>query len=248
MNKRKSKPRETMPMRGFTLLETLVALIVMSVMMTAVLTQIGQIQQRARAEQVKLDIFQQSREFMDQFQRDLRQAGYPTLRMFDTTAWSPALASPSSGDSRIAVGITKIAADEIVFEGDADGDGQVDVLDFKRVTTGDNCPCLQRSQVLKSGGGTTFSTEVQNVQSAGTSADPLFVGYTGLGTAVTSADMTTTAGQQALASVKTVQFTMKVKSDIKDLKTNVAPETSLAGQVLLRNCSLAAAHQYNSCS
>jgi hypothetical protein len=60
--------------------------------------------------------------------------------------------------------------------------------------------------------------------------------------------MTTTAGQQALASVKTVQFTMKVKSDIKDLKTNVAPETSLAGQVLLRNCSLAAASQYNSCS
>jgi prepilin-type N-terminal cleavage/methylation domain-containing protein len=246
MTQRKSGSPITI--RGFSLLETLVSLAVMSILMTAVLSQIGQIQQRARTEQVKLDIFQDSREFMDQFTRDLHQTGYPTLRMFDTSGFSPALASPSTNDSRIAVGVTKIAADEIVFEGDVDGDGQVDVMDYKLVSSGDGCPCLQRSQVLKSGGGTAFSTAVQNVQSAGTSADPIFVAYKGDGTSVTSADMTTTAGQQNLAGVKTVQFTLKIKADVVDPQTRTAPETSLAGQVLLRNCSLAASSQYNSCS
>ena len=219
----------------------------MSVMMTAVLTQIGQVHERARAEQIKLDLFQQSREFMDQFTRDMRQAGYPTKRMFDTASWSTPLVSPETSDSRLAVGITKIAPDEITFEGDVDGDGRVDVLDYKRVSTGDDCPCLQRSQVLKSSGGTTFSIQVQNVQSAGTDADPIFVAYTGTGTAVTSADMTTTFGQQSLAGIKTVQFTMKVKAGAVDPKTGVAPETSLSGQSLLRNCSIAAAGQSNSC-
>jgi prepilin-type N-terminal cleavage/methylation domain-containing protein len=234
--------------RGFSLLESLVALVVMSIMMTAVLSQIGQIQQRARTEQIKLDIFQQSREFMDQFDRDLRQAGYPTLRMFDTSGWSPALASPSTGDTRIAVGVIKIAANEIEFEGDVDGDGQVDVVDYQLVSSGDGCPCLQRSQILKSSSTTAFSTQIQNIQSAGTSSDTIFIAYKGDGTSVTSADMTTTTGQQDLAGIKTVQFTVKVKADVVDPQTRVAPETSLAGQVLLRNCSLASSGQYNSCS
>jgi prepilin-type N-terminal cleavage/methylation domain-containing protein len=233
--------------RGFSLLEAMLALLVMSVMMAAVLAQISQIQQRARTEQVKLDIFQQSREFVDQFQRDIRQAGYPSQRMFDTSAWSTPLTSPATSDSRLAAGLTKIAADEIIFEGDVDGDGQVDVMDYQRVASGTGCPCLQRSQVLKSTGGTVFSSMVQNVQSAGTSSDPIFVGYTGTGATVTSADLTTTAGQQNLASIKTVQFTIKVKATVLDPKTKQAPETSLAGQALMRNCSMAATGQSNSC-
>jgi hypothetical protein len=167
--------------------------------------------------------------------------------MFDTSGWSPALVSPKTSDARLAVGVTKIAPDEIVFEGDVDADGRVDILDYKLVVSGDNCPCLQRSQVLKSSGGSVFSNQVQNVQSAGTTADPVFVGYSDTGTAITSADMTTLIGQQNLAKIKTVQFTMKVKAASVDPKTGVAPETSLAGQVLVRNCSLAAVNQSNSC-
>jgi len=98
----------------------------------------------------------------------------------------------------------------------------------------------QRSQVLKSSGGTLFSNEVQNVQSAGTNADPIFVGYTALGSAVTSANMTTSAGQQALATIKTIQFRMKVKAAIVDPQTGLAPETTLGGQIAIGNCSLAA--------
>ena len=195
---------------------------------------------------MKVDIFQEAREFADQFVRDLHQAGYPSARMFDTSGWSPALASPATGDSRIAVGITKIAANEITFEGDVDGDGNVHTVDYVLQTTGNNCPCLQRSDNLKSGTA-VLSNDVQNVQSAGTTADPIFIGYTSSGTTVTSADMTTAAGKIALATIKTVQFTLKVKSPVVDTQTLVAPETTLGGQVTIGNCSLAATGQTNSC-
>jgi prepilin-type N-terminal cleavage/methylation domain-containing protein len=225
---------------GFSMLELMMVVALMTIILSAVLSQIGQVQQRSRTEQVKLDIFQEARDFADQLSRDLHETGYPSVRMFDTTSWSPALASPSSNDSRLATGIILIGPAEIQFEGDVDGTGNVSVLDYKLAATGGGCPCLERSQVLKSTGGTVFSNEVQNVQSAGTIADPIFTGYTASGAAVASADMTTTAGKQALATIKTVQFRIKVKAAIVDPQTGLAPETTLSSQTTIANCSLAA--------
>jgi type II secretory pathway pseudopilin PulG len=229
------------------MLEMMVAVAIMSVLMGVVLSQISLLQQRTRTEQVKVDIFQESREFADQLVRDLHQAGYPNIRMFQTSGWSPALSSPSYNDSRLAVGVTKIAPGELKFEGDVDGDGYVHVVDYVLASTGNNCPCLQRSDVLKSSGTTVLSNDVQNVENAGTSADPIFIAYTNSGTSVTSDDMTTSAGQNALATIGTVQFILKVKAPIVDAKTGQAPETTLSGQVFIRNCSLAASGQTNSC-
>jgi hypothetical protein len=219
----------------------------MSVLMWAVLNQISVAQQRTRTEQVKVDIFQESREFADQLVRDLHQAGYPSIRMFQTSGWSPALSSPSYSDSRVATGITKIAPGEVTFEGDVDGDGYVHVVDYVLRSSGNNCPCLERSDVLKSSGTTVLSNDVQNVENAGTSADPIFIAYTASDASVTSEDLTTTAGQNALATIKTVQFILKVKAATKDPRTGQAPETTLSGQVTIRNCSLAATGQTNSC-
>jgi type II secretory pathway pseudopilin PulG len=229
------------------MLELLVVVLLMSVVLGAVLSQIEMVQQRARTEQVKVDIFQEAREFGDQITRDWHQAGYPSVRMFDTTGWSPALASPSSSDSRLATGIILIGPGEVQFEGDVNGDGRVDVLDYKLVSSGNDCPCLQRSEVLKSSGGTVFSSALQNVQSGGTSSDPIFVGYTAAGTAVTSADMTTAGGQNSLATIKSIQWQIKIKAPTVDPQTGLAPETTLHGQVALGNCSLAATGQTNSC-
>lgn len=233
--------------RGFSLLELMFGVALMSIILGAVFSQISQVQQRSRTEQVKLDIFQESRDFADQLSRDLHQTGYPSIRMFDTSSWSTAVASPSSSDSRLSTGIILIGPAEIQFEGDVDGTGNVSVLDYKLAASGNNCPCLQRSQVLKSSGGTVFSNEVQNVQSGGTSADPIFTAYTSSGTAVTAADMTTTARQQALATIKTVQFRIKVKATIVDPQTGLAPETTLTSQTTIGNCSLATTGQANSC-
>jgi len=223
-------------------------MLLMSIIMGAIVNQIAVIQQRSRTEQAKLDIFQESRDFVDQFVRDAHQTGYPSIRMFDTSSWTTAPLSPIYSEPKLAAGITFIGPSEIKFEGDVDGGGIVNVVDYSLMATGNNCSCLQRGAVNKGSGSAIFSNQVQNVQSAGTTADPIFVGYTASGTAVTSADMTTVAGRQALATIKTVQIRLKTKAGVVDPKTRLAPETTLSGQVTIVNCSLAATQQTNSCS
>jgi hypothetical protein len=219
----------------------------MSVIVGAIMSQISLVQQRSRGEQAKVDIFQESRDFVDQFVRDAHQAGYPSTRMFDTTSWTTAPASPIYTDTRLAAGIILIGPSEIQFEGDVEGDGKIDVVDYKLVAAGNNCPCLQRAAVDKISGTAVFSNEVQNVQSAGTTADPIFLGYTAAGTTVTTADLTSLANQQSLATIKTVSIRLKTKAGVVDPGTGLAAESALSGQVTIANCSLAATGQANSC-
>ena len=235
--------------RGFSFLEVVLVVGLMSILMWAVLSQMTLINQAARSEQVKVDIFQESREFADQLVRDLHQAGYPSIHMFDTSSvsWSPAFSSPLYSDSRLATGLIKISPSEVQFEGDVDGDGYVHIVDYVLQSSGNNCPCLQRSDVLKSSGIAVLSNDIQNVENAGTTADPIFVGYTATGTLISSADETTAAGLNNLASIQTVQYFIKVKAATLDPRTGQAAETTLSGQVKINNCSLAASGQANSC-
>jgi type II secretory pathway pseudopilin PulG len=244
---RDRKPGSKLQARGFSLLELLVVTLVMTITVGAIMNQIGVMQQRSRNEQSKVDIFQESRDFVDQFVRDMHEAGYPSLHMFNTASWSTAPASPIYTESRLAAGVIFIGPSEIKFEGDVEGDAKVDIVDYNLLATGNNCPCLQRSAVDKTSGTAVFSNEVQNVQTAGTNADPLFVAYTASGTTVTSADLTTLAGQQALATIKTVRIRLKTKSGVVDPQTGQAPETTLSGSVTIVNCSLTATGQTNSC-
>src|SRR5258708_4074565 len=119
--KSKSRPR------GFSLIELLAVLVLMSITVGAVVSQIALVSQRSQGEQAKLDIFQESRDFVDQFVRDVHEAGYPSKLMFDTANWTTAAASPIYTDSRLAAGIVYIGPSEIKFEGDVEGDGNVDV-------------------------------------------------------------------------------------------------------------------------
>jgi type II secretory pathway component PulJ len=233
--------------RGFSALEVLFATALMTIILGVVFSQLALIQQRSRTEEAKVDIFQESRDFVDQFVRDMHETGYPSIRMFDTANWTTPVASPSSSDTRLATGVIFMSPSEIKFEGDIEGDGDVDVVDYKLVATGNNCPCLQRGWIDKGSGAATLSNEVQNVQSTGTTADPIFAGYTASGTAVTSADMTTTSGKQLLASIKTVRIQLKTKSGTVDPQTDLAPETTLSSVVTIVNCSLATSGQGNSC-
>src|SRR5882762_11010173 len=113
--------------RGFSLIEMMVVVLILGIISAGLFAQIDGAQQRAFSEQIKLDNFQEARDFVDQFFRDVNQLWYPNSRIVDTTSasWSPALASPLINDNRMAIGLVKIDANEIRFEGDMNGDGLV---------------------------------------------------------------------------------------------------------------------------
>ena len=67
---------------GMSLIEVMIVLLMTSIITGAIFTQITQVQRRAGTEQVKLDLFQETRDFMDQISRDLHQAGYPSPRNY----------------------------------------------------------------------------------------------------------------------------------------------------------------------
>jgi prepilin-type N-terminal cleavage/methylation domain-containing protein len=222
---------------GFSLIELMVSLLLMSIVVAVAVQQIGTVQQRSTTEQGKLDMFQEGREFLDQIVRDLHETGYPSVKQFS---------APTANS--VAYGIIKIAPGELKLEGDVDGSGQVSVVDYTYQASGNNCPCLQRTQTLKSLTPGSGSVIVQGVQNAATTSDPIFVAYKVDGTLVNSADSGgTLSDQQTLASLKTVQVTLKLKSEIIDSQTKQYPETSLGSTVTIVNCSYVANGQANSC-
>ncbi|HEX9121373.1 MAG TPA: prepilin-type N-terminal cleavage/methylation domain-containing protein [Terriglobales bacterium] len=171
MRRRKSQ-------RGFSLLEMITVVAILTLVMGVVFKQVINVQQRYRTEETKLDISQESREFLDQMVRDLHQAGYPTARIYaagPVVAGGAGLASPAANDQRVAAGLVKYAYNDLWFEGDVDGDGVVDVVEYKLNAPGGTCPCsIQRRQTTKIGVdlplnriGSSFATELQNVINSG---------------------------------------------------------------------------------
>jgi prepilin-type N-terminal cleavage/methylation domain-containing protein len=246
--------------RGFSLLEMMVVMLILGVVSAGIFVQIDTAQQRALSEQVKLDNFQEARDFVDQFFRDINQIGYPNVRMIDpTAAWSPALttqltytwASPYVNDNRLAVGLVKIDANEIQFEGDMNGDGVVQSVVYMINGSGTCTLCLQRSQADKISADTltgqtpNWGTEVNDVLS-----NPTFTYFKADGTQITALpmDISTLAGAQALASVKTIRVSLIIRDNaVLDAKTNQPIETTFQGEVSLNNCSMAASGQPMSC-
>src|SRR5579863_10063535 len=171
--------KNTRPVRGFSLVELMVVVAMITVVMAALLTQIDQAQQRATAEQGRVDDFQQARDFMAQVVREARQMGYPNVNNFDTsnsTTWP----LPLINDSGLPVGLVKLTNTELDFEGDVDGTGLVSIVSYKLNGDG-NCPqCMERAQILKGTGnpltqvnGVSASSYVQEVQNVLTT-NPIF--------------------------------------------------------------------------
>src|SRR5688572_1270844 len=132
--------------RGFSIIELMMVVMILSVVLLAVFALISMAMQGSSAEQSKLDIFQEAREFMDMMARDLRQAGYPNARNIAASAITTTLVA----DTDIAVGIVSVDTGDLWFEGDVDGSGIVSVVHYHLDTSTENgCPCLKRSQLPK---------------------------------------------------------------------------------------------------
>jgi prepilin-type N-terminal cleavage/methylation domain-containing protein len=238
--------------KGFSLVEMLVVVLILGIISAGLFVQIDGAQQRAFSEQVKLDNFQEARDFVDQFFRDVNQIGYPNSRMIDTSVvWSPVLASPLINDNRLAIGLVRIDGNEIRFEGDMNGDGNVQSIIYMVNGSGSCNLCLQRSQVDKAsaspltGQATNWGTEVNDVLS-----NPIFSYFKADGTQVTAlpVDLSTSGGPAILASIKTIQVSLLIRNpSVLDPKTKQPIETTFQGEVSLNNCSMAASGAPMSC-
>jgi prepilin-type N-terminal cleavage/methylation domain-containing protein len=164
--------------RGFSLLELIIVLSILTVVMAGIFGMMDAAQKRYAVEDTKLDLQQESRQFLDQIVRDLHQAGFPNSRMYDTAPPNGATAA------KVAVGLVRVSATDIIFEGDVDGNGTVNVVRYQVVPeSGSACPCtLRRSQEPKTEGAATddqtysWSSEVQRVlNTSGAGNSPLTI-------------------------------------------------------------------------
>src|SRR6202162_4069265 len=162
----------------FSLIELLVVAAVLLVVLGGVVSYITIALQRSKAEQTKVDLTQEGRSFVDEFERDIHQAGYPNCRMFNTGS----NCSAHLNDHTMAVGLLLVSNTQIVFEGDVDGDSNVDSVWYRLVDSAGNspptgtCPCtVQRGQITKVDGAPLsqvplFSQELQEVVNSGVPA------------------------------------------------------------------------------
>jgi prepilin-type N-terminal cleavage/methylation domain-containing protein len=185
MNMKMSRPTSLPLQVGFSLIELVIVCAILAIVLAAVVRGIDTTVQRSQAEQTKVDLTQEGREFIDEFERDLHQAGYPNCRMV-ATAGVPSncpadYTSPSVAmNSALAVGLVSLSSTRIIFEGDVDGSGTVSSVQYRLVDSAGNypptgtCPCtIQRSQMQKVNGtlplaqASSFSQELQNVVNSG---------------------------------------------------------------------------------
>ena len=235
--------------RGSSLFELMVVVALLFVTMGAIFELFGLALQRSSAEQSKIDMVQQAREFMDQISQDLRQTGYPNIRTYVSSGILTA--SPVANDVRLAVGLVKVDSGELWIEGDVDGTGTVSVVRYYLDTSTENgCPCLKRSQLPKIqgdplSGQTTpeYQLEVQNVRNS-----EVFSAFTwgSTGVPVTLPVDFTNSGS-SIATIDTIKVVLTLETAVPDSRTRQKPINTLISTVKLHNCSQAATGLTMSC-
>lgn len=238
---------------GFSLIELLMVVAILSIVLGVVLRQVMVVQQRSQTEAVKLDMTQQAREGLDQMIHDIHMAGYPNAKMY----YSSALASPINNNAVVAAGcnpstggctgatsglvyIVGGSTPQIWMEGDMDGDGQVDVVRYRYVATStesNNCPCIERgwSSPKVAGDpvsftGVTWHVAIENVNSLS------FTAYNSSGNTVSlssALDIDNTPGTIEL--IRTLAITISVKGSSLDMPTKQYPAVVLSGIGQFRN-------------
>jgi prepilin-type N-terminal cleavage/methylation domain-containing protein len=246
--------RASVSVRGFSMIEMMIVMAILTIIMGAVFKSIATTQQSSVRESNKLDQTQQAREFMDQISRDLRSAGYPNSRNMAKNSTDGAgniLTYPATSSN--GVGLIKIDSGALWFAGDVDGTAangiaNVKIIRYDFVAAGNNepnCPCIRRTEFLRNGGdpvadagnpgAAVAQMEIQGVQN-GTAADPIFTAYNPTtGTAVAlPVDFTNDAN--TMAQINSLKVVLAVQSPYID-STGVRPITRVVSSMSLTNCS-----------
>ncbi|HTM38836.1 MAG TPA: type II secretion system protein [Terriglobales bacterium] len=254
---------------GFSLIEMMVVILVLSVIMGAVFLSINQAQKVSTSEQGKLDNTQQAREFIDQITSDLRNSGYPYKRNMSNGTVDPL--SPNAAPQNVfnsafdpynAPGLIYVDNGSLWFTGNVNGvtgnqagTANVEIIRYDYAATGTNCPCLRRTEFTRAGGdplvdaqtipaGAPPQLEIQGVQGGNTAADAIFAVYDTAGNRVTlPIDIDTAAG--TIAGINSITVTMSVQSPNKDY-TGAFPVSTVISTISLWNqCSEALVNGQN---
>lgn len=243
------------------MIELLISIAILLLVMTTAFQLLTAVQTRRAAEESRVDILEESRDFVDELSRDLRNSGYPNNHMY-----GGALAANST---KLAAGVVAVSATDILFEGDVNQDGTVDSVRYQLTATNGNCPCsLFRSQVPKqalapTAQPTNFNVQVDNViNSAGGNNAFAIAGNTPWGAAndtyyatykiapiFTYFDQNNNvvavpndlqagnmaAGQAAAANIRTVMITLNVLGPNTDLVSRNRPGVTMRTMVRIPN-------------
>ncbi len=191
---------------GFTLVESLIAVVVLTIFLVGIFSLVNKSQAHFRVETQKVDFTQQQREFIDQFTRDLHQAGFPTPA-------SQGLAPPPGGFA----GVTAFpSSTDLTFQGDLDGNGIVQTVEYVyNPPTAPNCDCMQRIV-----NGLAY-TVVENV--APPNPQEIFTGYDAKGNTTTT-----------LADIRSIRVTLTVQRGV-DADNSTPIQTTMTGMARLPN-------------
>ena len=212
--------------RGFTLLELMVSLAILLIVIGVVAESVTTMQTHNSVEASKLDLTQQSRQFMDQIVSDIHQSGFPSLKMFDPSTLVSG--TDCTQDVNVACGLISVTSTAVQFEGDVDGSGVSEVY-IQENPQGGPCPCtLQRGTVLKSVGGTPpYYTEVDGVMNTS-----VFTAIQYDGTTVTlPADHST----GTLPNIAAIAMTLYVRSTQRDPQTGQFPTVTMVASSKITN-------------
>jgi prepilin-type N-terminal cleavage/methylation domain-containing protein len=237
--------------RGFSLIEMLVAMAIVTAVLAVVMRGIIQMQQRSSAESTKVDVTQQTRDFIDQMVRDIHNAGYPPPLVVTS-----AVAAGCTNNASIACGVLSYTPTQIIYEGDLDGSGIVyRVYVQLQAGPGGACPCiLQRGALRKSdaltGGAPTYFTEVNGVLNSGNGSGaatyainlPTSGSYSSYGTAdvfdaydVSGGAVGTCTTIAACSSIHSVQITANIASSYGDPAAHTYHVFSITSKARMNN-------------
>jgi prepilin-type N-terminal cleavage/methylation domain-containing protein len=158
--------RNRQRMYGFSLLEMMIVIAILTIVLGIVVEGIAKMQQRNFSESAKVDTVQETRDFVDQMVRDIHSVGYPPTRL--------AVNNPNCTNiASISCGVISFSSTSLVYEGDLDGSGTVYrvFMDLVPSASG-NCPCtLRRGAISKTqalaGTTPTYFTQVNGVLNSG---------------------------------------------------------------------------------
>jgi prepilin-type N-terminal cleavage/methylation domain-containing protein len=242
--------------RGFSLLEMMVALAILTVVIGIAVAGLIEMQRRSFAERSKTDTVQESRDFVDQMVRDIHDVGYPPGRVQNL--------NPSCvNNATVACGLILFSSNFVKYEGDLDGSGTVDQVWLQlQAGPGGKCPCkLQRGVIPKStlvttpGATPIYFTEVDGVLNSGDGAggnlygvslsgpgdyssyanSDVFAAYDMNGGAISSCSSPPPLGTPPCSSIRSLQISANVASSYPDPKTNIFAVYSITSKARVNN-------------